>query len=130
MRCAESRFVATRPSEILNPKTETDPAQPTLIKVTQEQFAKLIDKQVQLDLDFLDALAHLEAVRSVRDQNADKINDELKSRIEEEFKKSSKVAALIDQMHESEEFTKSKDQDCATGRACGPGKTREAKKGL
>ncbi len=110
-RCAESRLVATRPSEILNPKTETDPAQPTLIKVTQEQFAKLIDKQVQLDLDFLDALAHLEAVRSVRDQNADKINDELKSRIEEEFKKSSKVAALIDQMHESEEFTKSKDQD-------------------
>ena len=42
---------------MLNPKTETDPTQPTLNKVTQEQFAKLIDKQVQCDLDYLDALA-------------------------------------------------------------------------
>ena len=91
---------ATRPTEMLNPKTETDPAQPTLIKVTQEQFTKLIDKQFELDLAFLDALAHLDAVRSVQ----------LKSRIEQEFKKSHKVAALIDQIEALQKLVNSADE--------------------
>jgi capsular polysaccharide biosynthesis protein len=60
------------PLGMLNPKTETDPTQPTLNKVTEEQFAKLIDKQVQCDLDYLDALAQFEAVKAVRERNEDK----------------------------------------------------------
>jgi hypothetical protein len=82
-----------------------------LYKVTRDHFDKLIDRQVQCDLDYLDAVAYLDAVRTVRDQNAATTNDELKSRIEEEFKKSPKVTALIDQMRESEEITKSNEQD-------------------
>jgi hypothetical protein len=54
---------------LINLQTQT---QPTLNKVTEEQFAKLIDKQVQCDLDYLDALAQLEAVKAVRERNEDK----------------------------------------------------------
>jgi hypothetical protein len=100
----------TNPGQMLNSKTETDPTQPTLNRVTEEQFSKLIDKQFQCDLDYVDALAHLEAVRTVRERNEDKINHELGNRVAEEFKKNSKVAALQDQIHESLELTKSKDQ--------------------
>ncbi len=44
-----------RPREMLNQKTATDPKQPTLNKVTPDQFTKLIDLQVQCDLDYLEA---------------------------------------------------------------------------
>ena len=51
------------PREMLNPKTETDPTQPTVKRLTSEQFARLVDKQVQCDVDYLDAISALEAVR-------------------------------------------------------------------
>jgi polysaccharide biosynthesis transport protein len=104
------RSVATNPGEMLNPNTETDPTQPTLNKVTQDQFVRLVDKQVQCDLDYLDALAHLEAARTVRERNEDKINELLETRVAEEFKKNSKVATLLERIQEARELSKSKDQ--------------------
>ncbi|HEX3447627.1 MAG TPA: hypothetical protein VHS97_05205 [Isosphaeraceae bacterium] len=98
------------PLGMLNPKTETDPTQPTLNKVTEEQFAKLIDKQVQCDLDYLDALAQIEAVKAVRERNQDKIDEELKSRVADVFKRDPKVAGLMDQMREARALAKSEDQ--------------------
>ena len=68
------------PREMLNQKTATDPTQPTLNKVTPEQFTKLIDLQVQCDLDYLEALAQLEAARAVRERNFDKIHQEMEAR--------------------------------------------------
>jgi capsular polysaccharide biosynthesis protein len=68
----QRKSVATNPGEMLNPKAETDPTQPTLNKVTKEQFAILFDKQVQCDLEYLDAVSLLEAVKAIRQRNEDK----------------------------------------------------------
>jgi hypothetical protein len=106
----QQKASAIIPLGMLNPKTETDPTQPTLNKVTQEQFAKLIDKQVQCDLEYLDALAQFEAVKAVRKRNEDNIDEELKSRVAEEFKKNPQAAGLIDQMREARELAKFEDQ--------------------
>jgi capsular polysaccharide biosynthesis protein len=106
----QQKALAIIPLGMLNPKTETDPTQPTLNKVTEEQFAKLIDKQVQCDLDYLDAVAQFEAVKAVRERNEDKIDEELKSRVAEVFKKDPQVGGLMDQMREARELAKSEDQ--------------------
>ncbi len=98
-------------SQMLNPKTETDPIQPTLSKVTEEQFATLIDRQMQCDLDYLDALSELDAVKAVRERDKDRINEDLATRIEDEFKKGPHVLDLLDQIRESEDLAKSKDPD-------------------
>jgi capsular polysaccharide biosynthesis protein len=99
------------PSQMLNPKTETDPIQPTLSKVTEEQFAALIDRQMQCDLEYLDALSELDAVKAVRERDKDRINEDLATRIEDEFKKGPHVVDLLDKIRESEDLAKSKDQD-------------------
>jgi hypothetical protein len=98
------------PSQMLNPKIETDPMQPTLSKVTEEQVATLIDKQVQCDLDYLDALSELEAVRAVRQRNEDRINEDLATRIEDEFKNRPHVVTLLEQIRETEDLAKSKEE--------------------
>ena len=101
--------VATNPGEMLNPKAETDPTQPTLNKVTKQQFERLIEKQVQCDLDYLDAMSELEAVKGLRARDEDKISAELNSRVAEEFKENPNVVALLDQIHESEDLGKLND---------------------
>jgi capsular polysaccharide biosynthesis protein len=98
------------PRELLNPKTETDPTHPTLNKATEEQFSKLIDKQVQCDLDYLDAVSHLEATRTVRERHVDRINEELETRVAEEFKNDPSIAALVNQIEESKKLVESKEQ--------------------
>jgi polysaccharide biosynthesis transport protein len=98
------------PRELLNPKTETDPTQPTINKATEEQFARLVDKQVQCDLEYLDALAQLEATKSVRERNLGKINDEMEARAVEEFKRNPTVAGLLEQIAESEKLGGPKNQ--------------------
>lgn len=99
-----------RPRELLNPKTETDPTQPTLNKATEEQFAKLIDKQVECDLAYLDALSQLEAVRTVRERNLDRMDQERGAQALDEFKRDPKVAALVDQIDEAKRMGESKEQ--------------------
>jgi polysaccharide biosynthesis transport protein len=99
-----------KPRELLNPKTETDPTQPTLNKATEEQFAKLIDKQVECDLAYLDALSQLEAVRAVRERNLDRMDQEWAAQALDEFKRDPKVAALVDQIDEAKRMGESKEQ--------------------
>jgi hypothetical protein len=94
----------------LNPKTEADPTQPTLNKATEEQFAKLIDKQVECDLAYLDALSQLEAVRTVRERNLDRMDQERGAQALDEFKRDPKVAALVDQIDEAKRMGESKEQ--------------------
>jgi polysaccharide biosynthesis transport protein len=99
-----------RPRERLNPKTGTDPTQLTLNTATEEQFAKLIDKQVEFDLAYLDALSHLEAVRAVRERNLDRMDQEWAAQALDEFKRDPKVAALVDQIDEAKRMGESKEQ--------------------
>jgi capsular polysaccharide biosynthesis protein len=98
------------PREMLNPKTETDPTQPTLNRATEAQFSKLIDRQVQLDLDYIDALAQLDAVGTVRQRHLADLNEELNSRILAEFTKDAKVASLMGQIDEARKLGQSQDQ--------------------
>jgi polysaccharide biosynthesis transport protein len=98
------------PRALLNPKTEADPTQPTLNKATEEQFAKLIDKQVECDLAYLDALSQLEAVRAVRERNLDRMDQEWGAQALDEFKRDPKVAALVDQIDEAKRMGESKEQ--------------------
>ena len=109
------RAAPINPRELLNPKTETDPTQPTLNKATEEQFAKLIDKQVECDLAYLDALSQLEAVRTVRERNLDRMDQERGAQALDEFKSDPKVAALVDQIDEAKEDGRVQRPDADSG---------------
>lgn len=106
----KGRAAPINPRGLLNPKTETDPTQPTLNKATEEQFAKLIDKQVECDLAYLDALSQLGAVRTVRERNLDRMDQERGAQALDEFKRDPKVAALVDQIDEAKRMGESKEQ--------------------
>jgi hypothetical protein len=99
-----------RPRELLNPKTQTDPTQLTLNTATEEQIAKRIDKQVECDLAYLDALSQLEAVRTVRERNLDRMDQERGAQALDEFKRDPQVTALVDQIDEAKRMGESKEQ--------------------
>jgi capsular polysaccharide biosynthesis protein len=80
-----------------NPDNELDPAQPSLSALTPEQFNKLGESLIQCDLEYLEAVAQLEAVKSAREQNKEAMDRQLEARIAEEFQEEPNVAALIDQ---------------------------------
>ena len=83
-----------KPEDRLNTRTETDPKQPTFKILTEEQVAKLMDRLVQDDVEYLDAVSNLEATRMVRERYLKQINEELENRVAEEFSKDPKVVAL------------------------------------
>jgi hypothetical protein len=100
-----------RPGEMLNPRTETDPALPTFRTVAPAHLAKMVDKQIECDLEYLEALSHLEATRSVRERNLDRLREELETRADDEFEKGPKVAALIERIDLAQKtLDESKDQ--------------------
>jgi hypothetical protein len=80
-----------------NPDNELDPAQPSLSALTPEQFNNLGESLIQCDLEYLEAVAQLEAVKSAREQNKEAMDRQLEARIAEEFQEEPNVAALIDQ---------------------------------
>jgi polysaccharide biosynthesis transport protein len=89
-----------KPEDRLNPKTQTDPTRPTFKVLAEEQVAKLMDRLVQDDVEYLDAVSNLEATRMVRERHLKQINEELENRVAEEFSKDPKVVALINQIDE------------------------------
>ena len=103
------RVVVPRPEDRLNAKTETDPTQLTFKILTEEQFAKLTDRMLECDLEYLEALSHLEAAKLVRERNLDQINEELDTWVAEEFRKDPRVAAILDQIDEYKKLGQSKD---------------------
>jgi uncharacterized protein involved in exopolysaccharide biosynthesis len=105
---AQDAFLKSR--DMLNDRTETDPLQPTFRGLTHEQYTRLIDRQVQCDIEYLEAVAELEAIRVVRARNLDKLNEELEIRVADEFRKVPKVAALMDQMDDLKRRGDSRDQ--------------------
>ncbi len=73
---------------------EFDPSQPTFSTITQEQYNTLAASLIQCDLEYLDAVARLEAVKFGRTRNQDEIERQLEARIVEEFRDELDVTAI------------------------------------
>ena len=61
----EGKSRGIRASGHVRRQTEADPTQPILSRVSEDQYAKLLDRLAQCDFDCLEALSHLEAAKSV-----------------------------------------------------------------
>ncbi len=106
----EGKVAAFEPRALLSAETEADPTQPILSRVAEDQYAKLIDRLAQCDFDCLEAQSHLEAAKSVRARNQNKIDEETLTRTAVEFKKDPRVVALADELDESRKLADSKVQ--------------------
>jgi capsular polysaccharide biosynthesis protein len=60
-----------KPNTMLNAQNEYDPTQPSLSIVTPEQYNKLAESLIACDLEYLEAMAQLEAIKSIREKNKD-----------------------------------------------------------
>ncbi len=105
----KGNVVFLKPEDRLNTRTETDPKQPTLKILTEEQVAKWMDRLVEGDVKYLDALSNLEATRIVRERYLNQVNEELEIRVEEEFRKDPQVVALMNQVDERKKVGGSKE---------------------
>jgi hypothetical protein len=81
---------------------EFDPSQPTFSTISQEQYNTLAASLIQCDLEYLDAVARLEAVKFGRTRNQDEIEKQLESRIVEEFRDELEVTAIVEQIAQVE----------------------------
>jgi hypothetical protein len=68
--------------------------QPTLSSITPEQYDKLVESLVQCDLEYLAAVARLDAVKVGLERNHDEIESQLEARIAEKFREDSDVVAI------------------------------------
>jgi hypothetical protein len=68
--------------------------QPTLSAITPEQYDKLVESLVQCDLEYLAAVAKLDAVKAGLARNQDEIEQQLEARIAEKFREDSDVVAI------------------------------------
>ena len=91
---AQEMAVGSRPRDGFDPRSETDPTKPTFSRVSRDQLAKMKDTQSRLDLEYLEAVARLEAYRTVRERNFDKINAEIEALVSEELRTDPALAAL------------------------------------
>ena len=55
-------------------------ARPSVRVVTPEQYNKLVDRLVECDIEYLEAVAQLEAIKPVRERKKEGIDQELHSR--------------------------------------------------
>ncbi len=95
---AHGMAAGSRPGDGLDPKSETDPTRPTFSRVSREQLAKMKDTQSRLDLEYLEAVARLEAFRTVRERNFDRINTEIEALVSDELRTDPALAALAAEM--------------------------------
>ena len=79
-------------------------------RVPEDQFSKLIDRLAQCDFDCLQAVSQLEAARTVRARNQNKIDEAMKSVAAIEFKKDPRVVAMVAQIDESRKLAESQQQ--------------------
>jgi uncharacterized protein involved in exopolysaccharide biosynthesis len=77
---------------------ESDPRHPAVRTVTLEQLKRLVDSLIQSDLEYVDAVAKLEAVKISWARNGNEIDAELEARIAEAFQADVEVAALKDRI--------------------------------
>jgi capsular polysaccharide biosynthesis protein len=106
----EEKVAAFVPQEILGAKIQADPTQPFLSNVPEGQYAKFLDRLAQCDFDCLEAQSRLEAARSVRARNQNKIDEELETLGAAHFKKDPRVVVLINQIGDCKKRAESKEQ--------------------
>jgi hypothetical protein len=85
-----------------SPNNEFDPMQPAFSEITEAENHRLADSLIQCDLEYLEAVAQLEAANMFREQARDETEAKLERRIGEDFQNDPKVADVIAQIDEAQ----------------------------
>jgi capsular polysaccharide biosynthesis protein len=74
----KGKVAMLEPQDMLSGGSEPHPTHPVLSKVTEDQYAKFIDRLAQCDFDCLEATSRLDAAKSIRARDQNKIDEERK----------------------------------------------------